>query len=144
MPLLRWHVLSFPFSGALVVAIAFLSSRCAGCIIFRLQTSILRPQTLTCPYAKYVLQTTCSLCCLPLLRWHMLSGLFSGALVVAIAFVESRCTGWTDSRLRTSIRRPRTCYLQRNPLNRFSHCNSSEGISFSRGNSMKNGKCYCF
>ena len=36
---------------------------------------------------------------------------FSGALVVAIACVTSRSTGWTDFRLRTSIRRPRTCYI---------------------------------
>ena len=47
----------------------------------------------------------------PLLRWHMLSCPFSSALAVAIACVTSRSTGWTNSRLRTSIRRPRTCYI---------------------------------
>ncbi len=37
--------------------------------------------------------------------------MFLGALVVAITFVTAHNTGWTDSRLRTSLRRPRTCYL---------------------------------
>ena len=36
---------------------------------------------------------------------------FSDVLVIAITFVTARNTGWTDSQLRTSIRRPRKCYL---------------------------------
>ena len=34
-----------------------------------------------------------------------------GVLAVAIAFVTSRNTGWINSRLQTSIRRPQTCYV---------------------------------
>ena len=33
---------------------------------------------------------------------------FSAVPVIAIAFVSSRCTGWTNSRPRTSILRPQT------------------------------------
>ena len=48
---------------------------------------------------------------MPLLRYHRLSGQFPDVLVIAIISVTSRSTGWTDSRLRTSMRRPQTCYL---------------------------------
>ena len=46
---------------------------------------------------------------------HSLDGIcyldvFLGALVVAIALVTSRKTGWANSQLRTTLRRPGTCY----------------------------------
>ena len=41
----------------------------------------------------------------------MLSGQFPDVLVITITFVMSGNKGWTDSRLRTSIRRPQTCDL---------------------------------
>ena len=47
----------------------------------------------------------------PPLRWHVPSGLCSSALVITIASVASRSSGWTHSRLQTSIRGPQTCYL---------------------------------
>ena len=128
--------ISGQFPGALVVAIAFVSSRCAGWSDSRPQKSIRRPQrrrqtnspcaNSSAPnhvlsirrlvqYIVHIILQSVSkwMACffVPLLRWHMLSGQFSGALVVAIACVTLRCTGWTNSRLRTSIRRPRTRYL---------------------------------
>ena len=36
---------------------------------------------------------------------------FSDVLVIAIAFVSSRCTGWTDSQLHTWILRPKTVFF---------------------------------